>query len=258
MAKRTARRSSTPKGPAKKAAAARKQTVSTSSGSRRKAGAKASPKKAAARKAAPKKKAAAKKPAGAGAKKVAAARRSAKPAKKAAQKAAKRAPVKKAVKPPTAPKAARKAGKVAAPARKVVPVAKAAPKKAAPRRRVTPRPDPVVQTPPSSLNMNRRGSAVRTGRAELAESRAEHANLTPSITGGDVDANVEDAYFTGDEAPGGDNPTPDQDIVDDIGKALGVEYQDNEELRGADKLEDRDKHRWELDPASAEDYRDRR
>ena len=35
----------------------------------------------------------------------------------------------------------------------------------------------------------------------------------------------------GDEAPGGDNPTPDQDIVDDIGKALGVEYQDNEELQ---------------------------
>ncbi len=34
-----------------------------------------------------------------------------------------------------------------------------------------------------------------------------------------------------DEAPGGDNPTPDQDIVDEIGKALGVEYQDSEELR---------------------------
>ena len=52
------------------------------------------------------------------------------------------------------------------------------------------------------------------------------------VTGGDVDVDVEDAYFTGDEAPGGDNPTPDQDIVDDIGKALGVEYQDNEELKG--------------------------
>ena len=105
--------------------------------------------------------------------------------------------------------------------------------------------------------MNRRGSAVRTGRDEMAERRADHATMTPSITGGDVDANVKDAYFTGDEAPGGGNSTPDQDIVDDIGKALGVEYQDNEELRGSEKVADRDKHRWELDPASAEDYRDR-
>lgn len=114
-----------------------------------------------------------------------------------------------------------------------------------------------VPSPPSSLDLKRRGSAARTGRDEMAEHRADHATMTPSITGGDVDANVEDAYFTGDEAPGGDNPTPDQDIVDEIGKALGVEYQDSEELQGANKIEERDKHRWELDPASAEDYRDR-
>jgi hypothetical protein len=106
--------------------------------------------------------------------------------------------------------------------------------------------------------MNRRGSAARTGRAELAEERADHASMTPQITGGDVDADLENAYFSGDEAPGGDNPTPDQDIVDDIGRALGVEYQDNEELRASDKVADRDKHRWELDPASSEDYRDRK
>ena len=46
--------------------------------------------------------------------------------------------------------------------------------------------------------------------------------MTPAITGGDVDADWENAYFSGDEAPGGDNPTPDQDIVEEIGKALGV------------------------------------
>lgn len=81
--------------------------------------------------------------------------------------------------------------------------------------------------------------------------------MTPAITGGDVDVNVEDAYFTGDEAPGGDNPTPDQDVVDEIGAALGLEYGDTEELKSGDKLVERDRHRWELDPASAEDYRDR-
>jgi hypothetical protein len=104
--------------------------------------------------------------------------------------------------------------------------------------------------------MDRRGSAVRTGRAEVAENVREHRGMH-EVSGGDVDVDVEDAFFTGEEAPGGDNPTPDQDIVDDIGKALGVEYEDNEELKGADKVGKRDRHRWELDPASSEDYKDR-
>src|SRR2546421_2025627 len=34
-----------------------------------------------------------------------------------------------------------------------------------------------VPTPPSSLNMNRRGSAVRTGRAEVAESLDDHRTM---------------------------------------------------------------------------------
>jgi hypothetical protein len=117
--------------------------------------------------------------------------------------------------------------------------------------------DTVLSTPPSSLNMDRHGSAARTGRAELDQTRREHRSMTPEIAGGDVDVDVEDAYFTGEEAPGGDNPTPDQDIVDDIGKALGVEYADNEELKASDKVTERDKHRWELDPASSEDYKER-
>jgi hypothetical protein len=113
-----------------------------------------------------------------------------------------------------------------------------------------------VPTPPSSLNMDRHGSAARTGRATLEQARHNHTETSPALTGGDVDADWEDAYAVGDEAPGGDNPTPDQDRVDDIGRALGIEYADNEELKGSDKISSRDKHRWELDPASAEDYPD--
>jgi hypothetical protein len=114
-----------------------------------------------------------------------------------------------------------------------------------------------VPTPPSSLDLDRAPSAARSGRRELRDARLEHNETSPVMTGGDVDANWEDAYSVGDEAPGGDNPTPDQDRVDDIGKALGVEYQDNEELKASDKIAERDKHRWELDPASSEDYKDR-
>jgi hypothetical protein len=118
--------------------------------------------------------------------------------------------------------------------------------------------DETVQTPPSSLDMDRRGSAARSGRAALQASLNEHTGMTPELTGGDVDADWENAYFSGEEAPGGDNPTPDDNVVDGMGKALGVEYQDNEDLKAADKVIERDKHRWELDPASSEDYKDRK
>jgi hypothetical protein len=117
--------------------------------------------------------------------------------------------------------------------------------------------DDIVQTPPSSLNMDRTASAARSGRRELLERLDEHTETGPALTAGDIDADWESAYSVGDEAPGGDNPTPDQDVVDDIGKAVGVQYEDNEELKGEAKITKRDKHRWELDPASSEDYDDR-
>ncbi len=124
------------------------------------------------------------------------------------------------------------------------------------RARRTVQGDDIVPTPPSSLNMDRTASAARTGRREMRERLDEHTESSPALTAGDVDADWEGAYSSGDEAPGGDNPTPDQDVVDDIGKAVGVQYEDNEELKGEEKITKRDKHRWELDPASAEDYKD--
>jgi hypothetical protein len=114
-----------------------------------------------------------------------------------------------------------------------------------------------VPTPPSSLNLDRRPSAARSGRAEMEEKLHDHTAAGPALTAGDVDADWEAAYNTGDEAPGGDMPTPDQAVVGEIGTAIGVEYADNEELKGVDKVEERDRHRWELDPASSEDYQDR-
>jgi hypothetical protein len=167
-------------------------------------------------------------------------------AKKAAARRRRSSPARKAATPKRKSRAAGAAKRVAGPAAKTPRLNRA-------RRTL----EEVVPTPPSSLNMNRHGSAARTGRAELAERLQEHHGMT-AVTGGDVDVDLENAYFSGDEAPGGDNPTPDQDIVDDIGKALGVEYQDNEELQAADKVIKRDKHRWELDPASSDDYKDRK
>lgn len=115
----------------------------------------------------------------------------------------------------------------------------------------------IVSTPPSSLDFDRTASAARSGRRELRERLNEHTETGPVMTGGDIDADWESAYSVGDEAPGGDNPTPDQDLVDDIGLAVGVQYEDNEELKGEAKIAERDRHRWELDPASSDDYEDR-
>ena len=107
---------------------------------------------------------------------------------------------------------------------------------------------------PSSLSADVR----RPARAKAGRNGTEAGGEADSVlTGGDVDANWEVAYSSGDEAPGGDNPTPDQDDADAIGRALGVEYDDNEELQGADKIAERDRHRWELDPASSDDYKAR-
>lgn len=97
-------------------------------------------------------------------------------------------------------------------------------------------------------------AAARSGGEELQHRLGQHTEASPALTAGDVDAKWDDAYAVGDEAPGGDNPTPDQDRVDDIGKALGVTYDDNEELQGSDKITERDRHRWELDPASSDDW----
>ena len=99
--------------------------------------------------------------------------------------------------------------------------------------------------------------ACLTGRAEIAEHLRQRHGMS-AVSAGDPDVDTEDAFFTGDQAPGGDNSTPDQDVVDDIGKALGVQYDDNEELKASDKVAERDKHRWEMDPASSEDYKDRK
>ncbi len=81
---------------------------------------------------------------------------------------------------------------------------------------------------------------------------------SPELTGGDIDAAWEQAAAVGDEAVGGTVATPDQDMVDEIGAAVGLEMDDRAFLRTNEILNDRDDRRWELDPQSAEDYQQRR
>jgi hypothetical protein len=91
----------------------------------------------------------------------------------------------------------------------------------------------------------------------MLERRREHTEASPAVSGGDEDADWVSAYFVGDETPPGDSPTPGMSVVEEVGKSMGLNYEDAEELKAADKIAERDRHRWELDPASSEDYQER-
>jgi hypothetical protein len=98
---------------------------------------------------------------------------------------------------------------------------------------------------------------ITAGSAKLANRLANDPLADPSITSGDVDAQWEGAQFSGDESAVSSMSTPGQSQVDDIGTAMGVTYNDNEELKAGEKERSRDRKRWELDPASSDDYQDR-
>ena len=90
--------------------------------------------------------------------------------------------------------------------------------------------------------------------AESPEAREHDTSVSSDLSGGDVDARWDQAESSGEETVAGSAPTPDQDIVDEIGRAIGLTYEEGEPLRVGEKEHERDEHRWELDPASAEDF----
>src|ERR1700704_191523 len=87
----------------------------------------------------------------------------------------------------------------------------------------------------------------------LAHRLKNNTSSSPSDAGGDLDANWEDVNESGSETIGGDNPTPDQSLVEENARAMGVSYEDNEELEFIDKIEKRDRERFELDERSKAD-----
>ena len=95
---------------------------------------------------------------------------------------------------------------------------------------------------------------MASGGEQIRRELSQHHSRTPELSGGDLDADWARADI-GDETVGGSAPTPDQDVVEELGEAVGLTYEDNEPLHTKEKVEERDRHRWELDPASSEDYK---
>ena len=71
----------------------------------------------------------------------------------------------------------------------------------------------------------------------LAQRLRNNTAASPADAGGDLDAAWEDVNDSGSETVAGDNPTPDQSLVEENASAIGVTYEDNEELEFIDKIE---------------------
>ena len=85
---------------------------------------------------------------------------------------------------------------------------------------------------------------------ELLERLREHNSTSPADSGGDVDADWEGTNDDGAESVFGHNPTPDQSDVEENAHAYGINFEDNEPLDIVEKMEKRDRNRFEMDENS--------
>ena len=98
---------------------------------------------------------------------------------------------------------------------------------------------------------------VRSGSEELSERLRENTHSDPGLSAGDIDARWEDSESGGEETVSGSMPTPGQDDVREMAHAVGIDYADDEPLKVGEKERARDKERFELDPASSDDWQER-
>jgi Family of unknown function (DUF6335) len=106
---------------------------------------------------------------------------------------------------------------------------------------------------------DRPSSAPELGSAtsELLRELSEHHGVSPIDSGGDVDADWQRAQSSGEEAVGGSVATPDQDVVDELARPLGVERSPDAEVITSDEiLSARDRRRWRIEQQTDEEARD--
>ncbi len=115
--------------------------------------------------------------------------------------------------------------------------------------------------PKKPSRARRRGDRDGDDRGQtvsLLRDVSDYHETGPAVTGGDIDADWQRAQSSGEEAVGGSVSTPDQDRVDEIGHALGVEQPPDAPLRPTEEiLEDRDRRYWDFE-RRAEKRADRR
>ena len=93
--------------------------------------------------------------------------------------------------------------------------------------------------------------SLRTGILPAAprSRREEIPHEDETMRAGDPDDSGLRNEYVGEDMPGASTPTPDQNGVDEIGRAYGVQEDDGPELQASSEvLKKRDRHRSELRP----------
>jgi Family of unknown function (DUF6335) len=138
----------------------------------------------------------------------------------------------------------RRAGTKRSPARR-------ARSKRAPTKRAAPSPGKARSRTRKRTPATRRGREGGEDRGQtvgLLRDLTEHHETGPAASAGDIDADWQRAQSSGEETVGGSVSTPDQDVVDEIGHALGVEQAQRAPLRSSEEiLEERDRRYWDLE-----------
>ena len=81
--------------------------------------------------------------------------------------------------------------------------------------------------------------------------------MSPADSGGDVDADWQRAQSSGEETVGGSVATPDQDVVDELARQLGVERPPSAPVITSEEiLSARDRRRWRSEQHTEEQARE--
>ncbi len=105
--------------------------------------------------------------------------------------------------------------------------------------------------PPRNISPTELAADVaRSGLAGAEPLEDEPLPGESSLQAGDPDVDPLDNEYTGDQIPGGSTPTPDQNDVDEVGRAYGLPDTADGLVSTEEQVSRRDRARWELDPRS--------
>ncbi|HOX40646.1 MAG TPA: DUF6335 family protein [bacterium] len=106
--------------------------------------------------------------------------------------------------------------------------------------------DDVVTVSPGSSQDK---STILSGISDSLRKAKEERGPGPSVSGGDIGADLGNAAVIGDEGSLGSNSMPDQDIVDSVAEPWGTEYRNDEPLDIDQKFKNMENKRREDDIA---------
>ena len=132
----------------------------------------------------------------------------------------------------------------------------------APKKRRTPKErarraePPAAQPPLEDLSTGSPDSALPLS-PEMGDSGQRMLNMPVGVHTGPTPRSPEAPWLppdVGDETGDESSPRPDENVVDEIGDETGLRYGEGEPMHTVEKRDERDRNRWELDPASSEDF----